>query len=96
MNELARRIERAGQGTPKAAPLSANRSVTMGRIGFDFVGAALGGALIGYLIDRVLPQLAPWGLLVMMIVGFAGGMLNVWRGLAVPDADKTNSDETKG
>ena len=48
------------------------------RIGTEFIAAILVGAVIGYLIDLGLGT-RPWGLLIMFLVGFAAGILNVTR-----------------
>ena len=51
------------------------------RIGTEFIAAILVGAVIGYLIDLGLGT-SPWGLLIMLMVGFAAGILNVTRVVA--------------
>lgn len=51
------------------------------RIGTEFIAAILVGAGIGYLLDLGLGT-RPWGLLVMFMVGFAAGILNVIRVVA--------------
>lgn len=51
------------------------------RIGTEFIAAILVGAVIGYLIDLGLGT-RPWGLLIMFLVGFAAGILNVTRVVA--------------
>lgn len=48
------------------------------RIGTEFVAAILVGAGIGYLIDLGLGT-SPWGLLILLLMGFAAGILNVIR-----------------
>jgi len=51
------------------------------RIGTEFIAAILVGTLVGYLIDLGLGT-SPWGLLIMFLVGFAAGILNVTRVVA--------------
>lgn len=51
------------------------------RIGSEFVAAILVGAGIGYLLDLWLGT-QPWIMLVMLLVGFAAGILNVTRSVA--------------
>lgn len=51
------------------------------RLGSEFAAAILVGAGIGYLLDRWLGT-APWIMLVMVLVGFAAGILNVTRAVA--------------
>lgn len=48
------------------------------RLGSEFIAAILVGAGIGYLLDLWL-HTSPWLLLVMLLVGFAAGVLNVVR-----------------
>lgn len=55
------------------------------RIGTEFVAAVLVGAGIGYLIDLGLGT-SPWGLLVLLVMGFAAGILNVIRVVAEMNA----------
>jgi ATP synthase protein I len=57
------------------------------RVGTDFVVTVLTFIALGWLVDRILGW-EPWGLLVLMLVGFGVGMMNLWR------AVKTESDET--
>jgi ATP synthase protein I len=51
------------------------------RIGTEFVAAVLVGAGLGYLIDLGLGT-SPWGLLILFMMGFAAGILNVIRVVA--------------
>nr|WP_255714108.1 AtpZ/AtpI family protein [Pelagibacterium xiamenense] len=51
------------------------------RIGAEFVAAILVGSGIGYLIDQFAGT-TPWALLIMFMVGFAAGVLNVTRVVA--------------
>lgn len=55
------------------------------RIGTEFIAAILVGAIFGYLIDLGLGT-SPWGLLIMLLVGFAAGILNVTRVVAQMNA----------
>jgi ATP synthase protein I len=55
------------------------------RIGTEFIAAILVGGIFGYLIDLGLGT-SPWGLLIMFLVGFAAGILNVTRVVAQMNA----------
>ena len=55
------------------------------RIGTEFIAAILVGSLFGYLIDLGLGT-SPWRLLIMFLVGFAAGILNVTRVVAQMNA----------
>jgi ATP synthase protein I len=46
------------------------------RIGTEFIAAIVVGTLIGYFIDLGLGS-SPWGMLTMLLVGFAAGIRNV-------------------
>jgi len=83
--DLAARIARA-QGERKVraeqARVSAAKDMTgMSRglrLGSEFIAAILVGAGIGYLLDLWLGT-SPWIMLVMLLAGFAAGVLNVTR-----------------
>ena len=86
--DLAARIKRAQKDTdvPGDAEIAAtNRNMSAMsrglRLGSEFIAAILVGAGIGYLLDLWL-QTSPWLLLVMVLVGFAAGVLNVVRSAA--------------
>jgi ATP synthase protein I len=88
LDAMAARIRQA-EGKPAGPAPEANAApMKMSRIGFDFLGAVLGGTLIGWLVDKYMPQLAPWGLIVMILLGFGAGIMNVWRALAGPNQDR--------
>jgi ATP synthase protein I len=44
----------------------------------QLIGGPIGGAVVGWLLDRWFGT-APWLMLVLMFVGFAGGFINVIR-----------------
>jgi ATP synthase protein I len=44
----------------------------------QLIGGPLGGAIVGWLLDRWLGT-APWLMLGLMFTGFAGGVFNVFR-----------------
>ena len=87
-SDLAARIRRAqaSEEVPGEAEISAanrnmsgwNRGI---RLGSEFIAAVLVGAGIGYLLDLWL-KTSPWLMLVMLLVGFAAGVLNVVRAAA--------------
>ncbi|MDB5562422.1 MAG: synthase protein [Hyphomicrobiales bacterium] len=51
------------------------------RLGSEFIAAILVGAGLGYLLDQWLGT-RPWIMLIMLLVGFAAGVLNVVRSTA--------------
>lgn len=48
------------------------------KIGSEFVAGVIVGAVIGYTIDHLF-GIAPWGMIVFLLLGFAAGVLNVIR-----------------
>ncbi|MDB5522727.1 MAG: synthase assembly protein [Rhizobium sp.] len=48
------------------------------KLSSEFIAAVIVGAMIGYLLDLVLPT-KPWGLIVFLLLGFCAGVLNVLR-----------------
>jgi ATP synthase protein I len=81
---LKEKIARAQvtRATNTAAGQQAGRDMSgMGRgmrLGTEFIAAILVGAVAGYLLDRWL-NTSPWIMLVMLLIGFAAGVLNVVR-----------------
>jgi ATP synthase protein I len=54
------------------------------RLSAEFVAGILVGAALGWLIDRWL-GISPWGMIVLLLLGFAAGVLNLMRAVgAVP------------
>jgi ATP synthase protein I len=80
--ELARKIEEARAREeakrPRRAVDSSNATGQAFRAATDLVAGVMVGLFIGYWIDKWLNS-APWGLLVMLILGFAAGLLNIYR-----------------
>ncbi|MBN9317424.1 MAG: AtpZ/AtpI family protein [Devosia sp.] len=87
-SDLAARIKRAQveADVPGDADIAATNRDMSGlsrglRLGSEFIAAILVGAGLGYLLDLWL-KTSPWLLLVMLLVGFAAGVLNVVRSTA--------------
>jgi len=89
-SDLAARIAAARRDQRGEAEEASNRgrggysSTNMGRavrLGSEFIAAILVGAGIGFVLDRLLGT-GPWIMLVMLLVGFAAGILNVTRSVA--------------
>jgi ATP synthase protein I len=83
-DDLASRIQGARSERVKDVSETSRRPGEATRIGrgfrfaAEFVAAILVGAGIGYGIDLLLGTL-PFGMIVMLLVGFAAGVLNVVR-----------------
>lgn len=52
------------------------------RLGTEFISGILVGLLMGYAIDQIW-NTQPWGLIIMMILGSAAGILNIFRLLGI-------------
>lgn len=93
-SDLARRIARArGDGAATADAAGARRGgggmsgLARGlRIGTEFIAAILVGAAIGFGVDHLFGT-RPWGLLTLLLMGFAAGILNVTRVVAQMNAE---------
>jgi ATP synthase protein I len=64
---------RTGRNTPHAKGHSQGMRVVS-----ELIGGPLGGAIIGWVLDRLLGT-KPWLLLVMLFVGFAVAVRNIYR-----------------
>ncbi len=85
--DLEARIARAQKRGAATAAAEQTRQGDMSgmsrgfRLASEFVAAIIVGAGLGYIIDLVLPT-RPWGLVVLLLLGFAAGVLNVVRATA--------------
>lgn len=52
------------------------------QVGTEFTSGILVGLLMGYAIDQVF-NTQPWGLVIMVLLGAAAGMLNIFRMLGL-------------
>jgi ATP synthase protein I len=52
------------------------------KISSEFIAAVAVGAMLGYLIDRFAGS-APWGMIILLLLGFAAGVLNVLRAVGM-------------
>jgi ATP synthase protein I len=80
LESLDQRLDRLQQAeaerTASAEGHAGNRASRL--VVNQLIGGPLGGAIVGWLLDRWLGT-APWLLLILMFVGFAGGFINVIR-----------------
>lgn len=59
-----------GEGKPKKA----SSTLRYLDIGWRMLGIVLAGAAIGWFLDRQFPQMKPWGLLGLSMLGVMGSM----------------------
>jgi len=57
------------------------------RLSAELVAGVLGGAAVGWLIDRGL-GISPWGMITFLLLGFAAGVLNVMRAAGVAPSNR--------
>ncbi len=81
----AARPERMGSGAGMAAAL---------RLSSEFVAAILVGAAIGWLIDG-LAGTSPWGMIVLLLLGFCAGIMNVLRSAGLMAEQAARKDGAK-
>jgi ATP synthase protein I len=91
---LSARLKRLGEGLARHRAdetfndTAENRAATASgyargfRLSSELVAGVVVGAGLGWLLDRVL-GIAPWGLIVFLLLGFAAGVLNVMRSAGV-------------
>ena len=64
------------------------------RLSAEFVAGILVGAAIGWSIDRWLGT-SPWGMIVLLLLGFAAGVLNMMRAAGMVAHNTLDPPETK-
>jgi ATP synthase protein I len=91
---LSARLQRLGEGlarqrahgtssdSPEDRATAASGYAKGFRLSSELVAGVVVGAGLGWLIDRWL-GVAPWGLIVFLLLGFAAGVLNVMRSAGV-------------
>ncbi|HEV7276891.1 MAG TPA: AtpZ/AtpI family protein [Devosiaceae bacterium] len=87
-SDLAARIARAqaggrvqNEGTQRGAAKDFTGMSRALRLGSEFIAAIVVGAGAGFLLDQWLGT-GPWLMLVLLLIGFAAGVLNVTRSAA--------------
>jgi ATP synthase protein I len=87
LQRLGERLARDQAGRSSDSPGEDRTATASGyargfRLSSELVAGVLVGAGLGWLIDRLL-GIAPWGLIVFLLLGFAAGVLNVMRSAGV-------------
>jgi ATP synthase protein I len=80
LEDLETRLREARKDSHPAGRQSAELSgAQVGyRVGIEMLAGVVGGAAIGWLLDRLLGT-NPWLMVVMLFMGFAAGVLNAYR-----------------
>jgi ATP synthase protein I len=80
---LGRHPSRPVDESPGASSATDPSALARGfRLSTELVAGVLVGAALGWLIDRWL-GISPWGMIVLLLLGFAAGVLNVMRAAGV-------------
>ena len=91
LDERLDRLQRAG--AQKASKAKGEADGRAGRLVVNqLIGGPVGGAIVGWLLDRWLGT-APWLMLGLMFIGFAGGFINVIRISNRPRGDAPDGQE---
>lgn len=93
-DELDRRIASAKAASDRGVSSAEGRAESRGwAVGIEFVGAVLVSTLIGYLFDRYAGLgTAPWGMIVMLVLGFAAGTRRAMKTTQQFDAEPGDRD----
>ncbi|MGG6897316.1 MULTISPECIES: AtpZ/AtpI family protein [Rhizobium] len=65
------------------------------KLSSEFIAAIIVGAVLGYVFDRFVGT-APWGMIILLLLGFCAGVLNVLRSagkVATPALEERRSDK---
>lgn len=91
-DELDRRIAEAQRKHDRGISTGEGRAETRGwAMGIEFVGAVLVSGFIGWAFDNWAGlDTAPWGLIVMLVLGFAAGVRRAMQTSTEFDAEPSN------
>lgn len=94
-DDLSRRIAEAQAKHGRGVTNAEGQAETRGwAIGIEFVGAVLVSGFVGWSIDHWLaPRFAPWGMIVLLVLGFAAGVRRAMTTSAEFDTDPTNASD---
>lgn len=94
LDNLAARIREAevrANGEPKSGQDGASRADMQGsHMWIDMLATLLASMFLGWVFDEGFGT-QPWGLILMIPVGFAIMLVNIWRALAQQDKDDKNA-----
>ncbi len=93
----AARENEARQHAPKGpeSGMSHRQTGVAYRVLVDMIAGLLVGGLVGYWLDRWLGW-TPYGLVVCLILGFAGGVNNAWRAIRAYSEEANSEGSKKG
>ncbi|MGK9052421.1 AtpZ/AtpI family protein [Neorhizobium sp. CSC1952] len=82
--ELAgRKAEDAAEAKRDAQSEESRKGMALGfKLSSEFISAVAVGAILGYMLDRFAGT-SPWGMIVLLLLGFCAGVLNVLRAVGM-------------
>ena len=87
--------DRPSENNPRRGAGSDTSALARGfRLSAEFVAGILVGAAIGWLLDRWFGT-APWGMVMLLLLGFAGGILNMIRAAGMVPPNTLDPPDTK-
>lgn len=93
-NDLDRRIAEAQAKHSRGISNAEGRAESRGwAVGIEFVGTVLVCGFIGWGIDRWLELKTPWGMIAMLVLGFAAGTRRALQTSATFDSDPDNDSQ---
>jgi len=96
--KLATKRVEAGKDEAREADAEVSRKgyAQAMKLSSEFISAIVVGGLLGYLLDRyVFVSTVPWGLIVLLLLGFCAGVLNVLRSAGVVAHPLEGKDDKK-
>lgn len=64
------------------------------KLSSEFIAAIFVGAFLGYLFDKYVGT-APWGMIILLMLGFAAAVLNVLRSIGAVEKPAVGYSKTK-
>lgn len=96
IDELDQRLRQQRESTDKTgnkpaqmAGVSHRQTAVAYRVLVDMIAGLLVGGFLGYWLDRWMGS-APWGLVILLLLGFIAGANNAWRAIRRFQADATD------
>ena len=84
LDTLAEQIRQAEAAASPLPERDQEETASFSRMGYHLAGIILGSMFVGMLVDKVVPALAPWPLMGMILLGLIVSMVSVWRVLGDP------------
>jgi ATP synthase protein I len=98
LRSLGERLDQAGSRRNAESGAASRSSVDTSafargmRLSAELVAGVVMGFVLGWLLDRWLGT-APWGMIVLLLLGFAAGVLNVMRSAGVVQPGRFDGGE---